>query len=184
MSSGAGFSRDVRPRAGRTVATFPSYRDAERAVERLARAEFPVEQVTIVGRGLQYLEQVTGRVGWGEAALRGACSGAVAGFLVGWLFGLFDWFHPITASGWLALEGLLFGAVFGALAALLIHALTRGRRDFASVGTMTAERFDVVVAEPVAADAARLLNEEERQTEAPPAAATASGSPAHPAPQA
>ena len=32
---------------------------------------------------------------------------------IGWLFGLFDWFQPITASGWLALEGLVFGAVFG-----------------------------------------------------------------------
>jgi hypothetical protein len=62
-----------------------------------------------------------------------------------------------VAAGWLALDGLWFGAVVGALAGLLGHALTRGRRDFASIATMTADRFELQVDEELAAEAEREL---------------------------
>jgi hypothetical protein len=84
------------------------------------------------------------------------------GFLVGWLFGVFDWFNPVVAAGWLALDGLWFGAIVGALAGLLAHALTGGRRDFGSVGTMTADRYEVLVDEGVSDEARRLLAELDR----------------------
>jgi hypothetical protein len=64
-----------------------------------------------------------------------------------------------VAAGWLALDGLWFGALVGALTGLLAYALTGGRRDFASVGAMTADRYEVQVDEEVVADAARLLAE-------------------------
>jgi hypothetical protein len=142
----------------RPIATYSSYGEAERAVDYLADRDFPVERVAIVARDLQLVEQVTGRMGYGEAALRGALSGAFAGVLIGWLFGVFDWFNPLLAAAWLAFQGLWFGAVVGALIGLGLHALKRGRRDFASVAAMTAERFDLVVDDEVAAEAARLLD--------------------------
>ena len=84
----------------RAVASYPSYAEAERAVDSLSDRRFPVERTAIVGRDLEYVEQVTGRMSYGAAALRGALTGAFVGFLVGWLFGLFDWFDPIvSASG-------------------------------------------------------------------------------------
>ncbi|HEV7562879.1 MAG TPA: general stress protein [Solirubrobacterales bacterium] len=147
----------VAGKSRRVIASYPSYPEAERAVDHLSDQKFPVERVAIVARDLKLVEQVTGRMGYGGAALQGALSGALVGVLVGWLFGIFDWFNPIVAAAWLAFDGLWFGAVVGALMGLLLHALTRGRRDFASVAGITADHYDVLVDEEVAAEAARLL---------------------------
>lgn len=162
----------ARPR--RTIASYPDYRDAERAVDRLADREFPVERVAIVGQGLKTVEQVTGRIGWWDAALRGLLSGAIAGALIGWLFAVFDWFNPLVARGWLILDGLWFGALVGLAFGLLAHALTHGRRYFSSIGGLQAERYDVVVDAAVADEAVRLLNApdgDDRRPEADRAAA-------------
>jgi hypothetical protein len=152
------FSRPAdAPPARRAVATYRSYEDAERAVDRLADHGFPVERVAIVGRDLKLVEQVTGRMTYGRAALGGALSGAVIGLLIGWLFGVFNWFDPVVGAFWLALDGLWFGAVLGALFGILAHALSGGRRDFASTRQLTADHFDVVVDDAVADEAERLI---------------------------
>jgi hypothetical protein len=141
------------------VASFSSYREAERAVDHLADHEFPVEHTVIVGRGLRYVEQVTGRTGYGRAAFQGSLYGALVGVLIGWLFGVFDWFNPVVAAGWLALDGLWFGSLIGGFAGLLGHALTRGRRDFVSIGTLAADAYDVLVDEDVADQAVALIGQ-------------------------
>jgi hypothetical protein len=145
--------------ARRVVASFKTYAEAELAVDHLADQKFPVERVTIVARDLKMVEQVTGRRGYLEAALQGLASGALIGVLIGWLFGIFNWFEPITSAFWLAIDGLWFGAVVGALLGLLLQALSRGRRDFDSVAGITADRYDLLVDDEVAAQAARLLAE-------------------------
>jgi hypothetical protein len=137
FTNGAGTVPDMASR--RVVASFATYTEAERAVDLLADNKFPVERTAIVGHGLKLVEQVTGRMDYGKAALRGALSGAFVGVLIGWLFGAFNWFDPVVASGWLVLDGLWFGAVVGALVGLLIHALSGGRRDFESFGSLRAE---------------------------------------------
>jgi len=151
----------------RTIATYSSYREAERAVDSLSDAGFPVERVSIVGRDLRYVEQVTGRTGWLDSALRGLLTGALVGVLIGWLFAIFDWFDPLVARGWLILDGLWFGAVVGLLAGLLGYALTRGRRDFLAVGGLEAQRYDVVVDEEVADEALRVLGTLAQQPDEP-----------------
>ncbi|HEV7461000.1 MAG TPA: general stress protein [Solirubrobacteraceae bacterium] len=160
--------------ARRVVASYDSYRKAERAVDLLADHDFPVQRTAIVGRNLRFVEQVTGRTGYGRAGFQGSLYGALVGVLIGWLFGVFDWFNPVVASGWLALDGLWFGSLIGGLAGLLGHALTRGRRDFVSVGSITADAYDVVVDEEVADQAAALLSELDRP---PPPAAAEPGTP-------
>jgi hypothetical protein len=152
------FSRPAAaPPARRAVATFRSYEDAERAVDRLADRGFPVERVAIVGRDLKLVEQVTGRMTYGRAALGGALSGGVIGFLIGWLFGVFNWFDPVVSAFWLALDGLWFGAALGVLIAVLLHALSGGRRGFASMRQLSADHFDVVADDEVADEAQRLI---------------------------
>jgi hypothetical protein len=148
---------EARQRERRIVASYSNYAEAERAVDRLADSGFPVERTSIVARGLRWEEQVTGRLRWIDAAIRGALSGAIVGFLVGWLFGVFDWFNPLISSAWLAFDGLWFGTLVGSLAGIIAHALMRGRRDFASVGAITADRYDVLVDAEVADEAERLL---------------------------
>jgi flavorubredoxin len=60
----------VRPNqpARQVIATFDNYADAERAVDYLAVQHFEVDHVAIVGRDLELVEQVTGRINYGCAA--------------------------------------------------------------------------------------------------------------------
>jgi uncharacterized membrane protein len=145
------------PAARRTVATYDSYADAQRAVDHLSDHEFPVERVAIIGTGLKYVEQVAGRVTTGRAALAGAAQGATLGALFGLLFGLIFTIDPNPAIPLLALYGLITGAILGALIGWLTHAAQGGQRDFASVAGMQAERYEVQVDDAVADQAAELL---------------------------
>jgi hypothetical protein len=140
------------------VGSYSTYADAERAVDYLSDNQFPVQRVTIVGRGLSSFERVTDRLTIWRAAARSAGSGAILGALFGWLFGLFDWVNPLISSVLLALYGAVFGAVVGGLLGLIGHALTGGRRDFSSVSGVRAESYDVVVDAEVAPQALQLLN--------------------------
>lgn len=143
--------------ARRAVASFATYQEAERAVDRLADLDFPIERVAIIGQDLETVEQVTGKMDYPRAAWRGALSGAVPGALIGWIFGIFDWVDPIIAGLLLALYGLLIGAVIGAVISVIVYALQRGRRDFSSVTFMRPRRYEVVVDDEVADQAARLI---------------------------
>ncbi|MEV6742489.1 general stress protein [Streptomyces sp. NPDC051104] len=143
--------------ARRTVASYSTYQEAERAVDHLVDEGFPVQKVAIIGRDVRLVEQVIGRMGYGEAALHGAATGALPGALVGWIFGLLNWLNPVVSGLLLALYGLIFGAVVGALFGMLLHAAQGGRRDFASVRSMEPSRYDVVADEDVADEAVRLV---------------------------
>lgn len=141
----------------RSIGTFPHYADAAQAVDALSDRGFPVERVAIVGRDLQLVEQVTGRMDYPKAGLRGATGGAVTGAFIGWLFALFAWVTPLI--GWLLLivYGAVLGAIVGAIIGAIVYALQRGRRDFASVTMMRPDSYELMVDEAVADEALRLL---------------------------
>jgi Heat induced stress protein YflT domain len=122
------------------VASFTSYAEAQRAVDALSDAGFPVESVEIVGHDVRLVEQVTGRLTNARAAAAGAASGAWFGLFIGLLVGLFT-----TGAEWigLMLGGLLIGALWGAAYGFVAHWLTRGQRDFSSVSSLVAARYDV-----------------------------------------
>ena len=106
-----------------------------------ATTGFPVEHTAIVGTGLRLVEQVTGRLTIGRAALAGAGTGAWFGLFIGVLFGLFsdsNWFAVVLTA---LIVGALWGAAFGAIA----HAMTGGRRDFSSRSYLAAEQYGVTV---------------------------------------
>ncbi|MDH6221981.1 general stress protein [Streptomyces pseudovenezuelae] len=73
--------------ARRTIVSFTSYHDAERAVDHLSDQGFPVDRMALIGKDVCLVEQVAGRMGHGGAALHGAASGALGG----WIFGLLNW---------------------------------------------------------------------------------------------
>ncbi|MFC4852835.1 general stress protein [Actinophytocola glycyrrhizae] len=150
------------PVSRRVVANFDDYAEAERAVDYLSDNKFPVQRTTIVGRGLDLVEQITGRRTYLSAAGRGAASGAVVGALFGWLFTAFGWLEPAIASLLLALYGAVFGAVVGAVLGALLgvlgHAGTGGQRDFSSQPTFRAHSYEVHVDNEVADEAQRLLS--------------------------
>jgi uncharacterized membrane protein len=152
-----GLRASIDTRSRRTIASFDDYADAQRVVDRLSDEGFPVERVTIVGTGLRYVEQVTGRVTTGRAALMGATQGAALGALFGLVFGLIFTIDPNPALLLLVLYGLVTGAIVGALFGAIAHAATGGTRDFASVAGMQADRYEVVVDDDVADRAASIL---------------------------
>lgn len=139
----------------RSVATFNRYPDAQRAVDFLSDERFPVQHVSIVGEGLRIVEDVTGRKGYIQAASGGAASGAIVGALIGLTFGLI---MPFVSAVSLGLYWLVLGAIAGALVGLVSHALTRGRRDFASTGRVEASSYHIAVDESVADQARSLLD--------------------------
>src|SRR5258708_22869800 len=100
----------VRPNepARQVIATFDSYADAERVVDYLSDQRFEVNRVAIVGRELEYLEQVLGRLNYGGGALRGAGSGALGGALIRGSFWLFNWIPPLLSALVLARAAVVF----------------------------------------------------------------------------
>jgi hypothetical protein len=54
-----------------TLREFGSYEEAQQLVDRLSDVGFRIEQVRIVGTGLRSIEQVTGRLTKGRAAVFG-----------------------------------------------------------------------------------------------------------------
>jgi hypothetical protein len=134
---------------------FGTYRDAERMVDRLSDAGFPVERVRIVGIRLDSVEQVMGRVTARRAGLLGAVLGAWLGMLAGLLLALF---LPTVAWLPMLLGGMLAGAAAGAGIGLLTYSSTDGRRDFAGTTRLQAQRYAVEVAGTHAAEAVRALD--------------------------
>lgn len=122
---------------------YPTYEMAQRTVDGMSDAGFPVEHLRIVGHGVDTVEQVTGRTTKGKAALMGAGSGAMFGLLIGLLFSIF----AITAAGVLAslTFGLVTGALVGAVFGFVAHWSTGGRRDFSSISSLVAKRYTVQV---------------------------------------
>jgi len=143
--------------ARRVVASFTRYEDAQRAVDNLSDEKFPVERVAIVGEGLRLIEQVTGRLTWWKATVKGLLNGAITGLILGWLLGLFNVIDPLLSSISLALWGLCFGAFVGAITGAFAYASTGGHRDFTSVGNLQAEQYNILVDVEVADQAERLL---------------------------
>ncbi len=149
-SPGRGRQSLPTPPSGWPVGSYPTYAEAQRAVEHLAGSQFPVENVTIVGVDLIQVERVLYRLTWGKVVGGGMASGAWLGLFIGLLLSLFTTggtFGPLVV-------GLLGGIVFGVITAVIPYAATRGQRDFASTMQLVAGRYDVLC-DPKVAEQAR-----------------------------
>jgi len=159
-------SGDGRPELGRpmtTVASYPEYSHAQRAVDHLSDNKFPVERTAIVGTDLALVESVTGRLTTGRAALAGAASGAWFGLFIGLLFGIF------TVTNWLGvvITAVFIGAIWGAIFGGVAHGMTGGRRDFSSASALRAGQYAVNVEADFADQARQLLARVNWQPAAP-----------------
>ncbi|MEU9833910.1 general stress protein [Streptosporangium sp. NPDC048047] len=128
----------------RVLVGYDNYAAAQRTVDMLSDAGFPVEHVAIVGSDLRLEETVTGRMTNGRAALKGAGNGLAFGAVVGAFLGLFTstTMSFIVLVLWAALWGAVVGAAFG----FVNHLFTGGKRDFVSRSAIVAGRYDVLVA--------------------------------------
>jgi hypothetical protein len=127
------------PPKGWPIGSYPTYAEAQRAVDYLSDQEFPVQQVTIVGVDLMQVERVTGRLTWPRVLGGGALTGAWLGVFIGLVLGFF------SPSPWGALiAGLIAGVFFGLITSGIQYAMARGTRDFSSTMQLVAGRYDVL----------------------------------------
>jgi hypothetical protein len=123
---------------GEQVAAYPTYLEAQRAVDHLSDQAFPVQAVTIVGTDLRMVERVTGRLTYPRVALAGLASGAWFGLFVGLLLSFFGGGDGASLP---ILPAVAIGAGFGMLFAVISHAFTGGKRDFTSASQIVAASY-------------------------------------------
>lgn len=148
---------------GEILATFDTYQEAQAAVDVLARADFPVKQLAIIGNELKSVERVTGKLTWGRVALAGAASGAWFGIFLGLLLIIFS---PTTQISFL-FAAVLLGAGFGMLFGLASYAVNRRRRDFTSTMQVIATSYSVLADPEVVNRGRNLLDGRSATEEAP-----------------
>jgi hypothetical protein len=126
---------------GDILGTYETYAEAQRIVDRLAKADFPVSKVSIVGNDLKTVERVTGKLTYGRAAAAGAASGAWFGLFAGILLFLFS----NTPNFAFFAAAVIIGAGFGMLFGIVGYAINRRNRDFTSTHQVLAASYQVVV---------------------------------------
>ncbi len=181
MSMNAGrFPQSVED-LGQTVASFPTYEAAQKAVSTLIAAEVPARDIAIVGQGLRSVERVTGRLGYATAARSGAINGVLLGLLFSAILVIGSPTVPIQAF-----VGVIFvGIAIGMLMSIITYSFVRRRRDFASVMQVVADHYELTIAEASAQRARQVLGRQSAPEARPtPAASTPTASPAPPRPTA
>ena len=100
-----------------TVAVFNTHASAEAAIRRLSEAGFPIERLSIIGKGYETEEQVVGFFNLGDRVKlwgkNGALWGGLWGLLSAGVFMTFPVIGPVVVLGHLA--AMVFGALEGAV---------------------------------------------------------------------
>lgn len=167
MTNSGPFSRNPRASGvphGEVLGTYETYPEAQSVVDRLAKADFPVAQLSIVGNDLKTVERVTRKRSWNRAALEGALSGAWFGLFLGLLFTLIT---P-TFSWSLFAAAVLIGAAFGLFFRLATYAISRRSRDFESSTQVLATNYQILVEQGLLSQAQNSLERSAGGTSMPP----------------
>lgn len=146
---------------GEAISTYDHYHDALQAVDKLARADFPVNQVSIVGNDVRSVERVTGKLSYARVAVMGALSGAYFGVFLGLVMFIFQPAQEGIFGVFLA--AITIGAGFGMLFGVLSFAFNRNRRDFSSIMQFVATRYDLITAPELVGKARAVLTSTEHQ---------------------
>ncbi|GAA5100727.1 hypothetical protein GCM10025760_38490 [Microbacterium yannicii] len=174
MTMMGGRSPQASDAVGQTVASFPAYEAAQKAVSSLIAADIPARDIAIVGQGLRSIERITGRLGYASAARSGAVNGMLLGLLFSAILVIGSPSVPIQAF-----VGVLFvGIAIGMLMSIVAYSFVRRRRDYASVMQVVADHYEVTVTDNSVHRARQVLGP---QTTVAPAAAAAPARPTAPA---
>ena len=152
-ASGLQGARQLQLQFPQSLAVYDDYAAAQKAVDFLSDHEFPVENCMIVGTDLKQVERITGRLTTNKVAIGGALSGLWLGIFIGLVFALFGSGNGLATI----LTTAVFGVLFGIIWALVGYAATRGQRDFSSVRTVVATRYEVLVEHKLLLRAQELL---------------------------
>ncbi|MEJ1231191.1 MAG: general stress protein [Galbitalea sp.] len=142
---------------GDVLGTYDTYVEAQQVVDKLAKADFDVKQLAIIGSDLKTIERVTGKLTYGRAAITGAVSGAWLGLFAGTLLFLFSATPQVTY----AFAVILIGAAFGMLFGIVSYAVNRRRRDYTSTNQVIASSYQVIAPSNLIVRAQELLQRPE-----------------------
>ena len=151
--------RSVRPFRREVVASFSSYLEAQRAIDKLAELGFPVERVNVVGQGLQIVTGEaprTRRLWIFEAGLAGGVVGALA-MLLGVLAGMS---MAELSAGWVGA-----GVFCGTLGGIAVEVLSTARHGPSPELRLFADRYDLAVDPGIADEATEALEAAEEAAE-------------------
>ena len=127
---------------GETLATFDEYASAQKLINSLVSDGVPFRSLSIVGTDVNLVERVTGKIGYGRAALSSAMSGSWLGVLAGLVFVIVsptDVITPIVAGG-------IIGAGIGMVVGMVLFTLAgSNRRSYRSMQHIIAQSYRVVV---------------------------------------
>ncbi|WP_313675783.1 general stress protein [Mycolicibacterium sp.] len=137
------------PPKGWPVGSYPTYAEAQKAVDYLSDNQFPVQHMTIVGVDLMQVERVTGRLSWGKVLIGGVLTGAWLGVFIGLLLGILT-----NNLGQSLIAAIPAGIMFGLITSAIPYAMSKGTRDFSSTMQLVAGRYDVLC-DPQSAERAR-----------------------------
>ena len=140
---------------GDVLGTYDTYLEAQGVVDRLAKADFEVAKLSIVGNDLKTVERVTGKLTYGRAALAGAASGAWLGLFFGLILTIFTPPTP-QAFGFVG-AAVLIGAGFGVIFGIVTYAINRRRRDFTSTHQVLASNYQIIIDPELTAKAQQTL---------------------------
>lgn len=126
---------------GDVLGEYATYPEAQKIVDRLAKADFAITGMAIVGSDLKTVERITGRMTYGRAALAGAASGS----WVGLFFGLVLFLFSPEPNFSLVLAAALIGAGFGMMLGIVSYAVNRRRRDFSSTHQVLAGSYQIII---------------------------------------
>ena len=139
---------------GETLATFPGYLEAQELVNSLVTQGVPAQALSIVGADVTLVERVTGKIGYGRAAVSSAMSGSWLGILAGLVFVIIspsDFITPIVV-------GLFVGAGVGMVTGMVIFTFSKGpKRLYRSMQQVIAQSYRVVVEPQHHAQATQVL---------------------------
>ncbi|MCR6484790.1 magnesium transporter [Amycolatopsis sp. OK19-0408] len=137
---------------GWPIGSYESYEQAQRAVDHLAGADFPVTDVTIVGVEPMLVERIAGKMSWGRVLGNAATSGAMFGLFLGLVLSMVNpgaGLVPIVIG---VVAGLGINLALGSLG----YAASRNKRGFVSQSQLVARRYDVL-SQPRNAEKGRAL---------------------------
>ncbi|MFB7891549.1 general stress protein [Microbacterium sp. NPDC056044] len=169
MTMMGGRSPQSSEAVGPTVASFPTYEAAQKAVSSLIAADIPARDIAIVGLGLRSIERITGRLGYASAARSGAVNGILLGLLFSAILVIGSPSVPIQAF-----VGVLFvGIAIGMLLSIVAYSFVRRRRDYASVMQVVADHYEVTVTDNSVGRARQVLGPQTVSAPAVPVAPAA-----------
>jgi hypothetical protein len=126
---------------GDVLGEYESYVEAQKVIDRLAKADFAITGLAIVGSDLKTVEVVTGRLSYGRAAFAGAASGSWLGLFFGLLIFVFSTVPEFSYVVAAALIGAGLGMIFG----IISYSIGRRRRDFSSTHQVLASTYQIII---------------------------------------